>query len=86
MANAGRKYDPSNIDLKIECIEPFCNDHHSGFVICWSSNIVFGKYTIYKDCGSGKWYASSGGMDSKEDKAFLMELFRLIADSVEEVF
>ncbi len=67
MADNTRKYNPSEINLKVESMQAFQNDNGSGLVIEWSSKIGFGEYTLFKPCGSDKWYAD-GGADEKLDR------------------
>ena len=79
-----RKNNVKEINLQIDSIEPFVNTRHSGFVICWSSAIGFGEYTVYTETNSedGKWYGDSEYMDSNEDKEFITELMRLFVEQL----
>ena len=73
-----RKYNPKEIDLKIEAVIPYENDEYTGFTIYWTSSIIgFGEYNIYKSTNSSKWCADSDHMDFDDDKEFITELMRL---------
>lgn len=82
MADGERKNNPSDIHLQIESLRAFQNDQFSGLVVEWSSDIGFGQYTLYNPKDSSVWYADSECMDSDEDRAFIKELFKLIADGL----
>lgn len=102
-----RKKDPKNINLKINRIVPFKRTEiiktdngteippYVGFIICWSSDIGFGEYTIkrpaleydkdfYNDCDAEEeWIADSEHTDINEDKEFIKELMRLFIEKLE---
>ena len=82
MADGERKNNPSDIHLQIESLRAFQNDQFSGLVVEWSSDIGFGQYTLYNPKDSSVWYADPECMDSDEDRAFIKELFKLIADGL----
>lgn len=73
---------PSEINLSAYSVTPFSNEKFEGILIKWDSDIGFGEYTIYRQSGTEQWYADSECMDSGEDKEFLRELLKLIADNV----
>lgn len=74
--------NPSEINLSVHSMTPFSNEKFNGIRIEWDSDIGFGEYTIYRETGTDQWYADSECMDSGEDKEFLRELLKLIADNV----
>lgn len=80
------KYNVKEIHLRVDDIEGFTNDEHSGYIISWSSDIGFGEYTLYrkvKDVDDEfKLYADSECMDSSDDKAFISELMRLVIEKI----
>ena len=80
-----RRFDIDKINLDIHEVEPFTNEAYSGFVITWHSDIGFGEYTLYKTVGSAEWKADSEHMDNNEDKAFLRELLKLLAEKIDIV-
>ena len=75
-----RKYNPKEIDLRIEAVIPYENAVYTGFTIYWSSAIGFGSYNIYKSANSSKWCADSDHMDFNDDKEFITELMRLFIE------
>lgn len=80
-----RSFEVDKINLDAYEFEPFINEKYVGFVIRWDSDIGFGEYTLYKAVGSDEWKADSEHMDSKEDKAFLKELFKLFIEKLDIV-
>lgn len=74
--------NPSEINLSVRSMTPFSNEKFNGIRIEWDSDIGFGEYTIYRETGTDQWYADSECMDSGENKEFLRELLKLIADNV----
>lgn len=73
-----RKIDVDSINLKIDEVMP-C---FGGIIICWSSDIGFGQYTIYQKPAmehpeSVAWVAESECMDSIEDSSFGEKLLQL---------
>lgn len=77
-----RKKKVREINLSVHSMVPFSNEKFEGIRIEWDSDIGFGGYGIYRETGTEQWYADSECMDSGEDKEFLRELLKLIADSV----
>lgn len=77
-----RKHDATQTHLSVDSWQPFVNNEYEGISIQWSSDIGFGKYTIYRSKGSECWFADSECMDSDNDKAFVSELLKLIAKDI----
>lgn len=77
-----RKHKVDEIHLEIDDLIPFVNEHHTGFIIEWSSDIGFGEYTIYRNIDSGEWIGDSEYMDNNEDKEFIKELMRLFVEKL----
>ena len=89
-----RKNPVKDMNLQIDQIIPFSNEHHAGFTIRWSGNIGFGEYTLYRktmpydddpysQCDEEeKWEAQSEHMDAQDDKDFITELMRLFVESL----
>ena len=77
-----RKHNVNEINLKIESVHPFATEKTSGIVICWSSDIGYGEYTIRSVpspfiSGNVDWVAEMECMDCMEDKDFGLKLVEL---------
>ena len=71
-----RSFD--DINLKIDEMQL----GEGSILICWSSTMGVGEYSLFLDEKTGEWTAMSEKMDSDEDKSFGCELFRLLMEKV----